>query len=41
MVEVDASLDGRVINEMQTGYRFGNKLLRPARVRVGRAGGRS
>jgi molecular chaperone GrpE len=41
MVEVDASLDGRVIDEMQTGYRFGNKLLRPARVRVGRAGGRS
>jgi len=29
--------DNRVIEEFQTGYRFGARLLRPARVRVGRA----
>jgi molecular chaperone GrpE len=29
--------DNRVIEEFQTGYRFGSRLLRPARVRVGRA----
>lgn len=29
--------DGRVVEELQTGYRFGDRLLRPARVRVGRA----
>ena len=30
--------DGRVVEELQTGYKFGDRLLRPARVRVGRAG---
>ncbi|HZS05176.1 MAG TPA: nucleotide exchange factor GrpE [Blastocatellia bacterium] len=30
--------DGRVVEELQAGYRFGERLLRPARVRVGRAG---
>ncbi len=29
--------DGKVIAEYQTGYRFGNRLLRPARVQVGKA----
>jgi molecular chaperone GrpE len=29
--------DNRVIEELQTGYKFGSRLLRPARVRVGRA----
>jgi molecular chaperone GrpE len=29
--------DNRVIEEFQTGYKFGARLLRPARVRVGRA----
>lgn len=37
MVPVDASQDGRVVDEMQTGYKFGDRLLRPARVRVGKA----
>ena len=29
--------DNRVVSELQPGYRFGDRLLRPARVRVGRA----
>jgi molecular chaperone GrpE len=29
--------DNRVIEELQPGYKFGERLLRPARVRVGRA----
>src|SRR5688572_27101083 len=35
MVEVDAEQDGKVTSEYQRGYRFGNQLLRPARVQVG------
>jgi molecular chaperone GrpE len=38
MVPVSAELDNRVIQEYQAGYRFGDRLLRPARVRVGRVG---
>lgn len=30
--------DGVVITELQRGYKFGERLLRPARVKVGRAG---
>jgi len=36
MVEVDVEQDGKVTSEYQRGYRFGNQLLRPARVQVGR-----
>jgi molecular chaperone GrpE len=31
----DASLDGIVVEEIQSGYRMDGQLLRPARVRVG------
>lgn len=37
IVPVTKDEDNRVIEELQTGYRFGARLLRPARVRVGRA----
>ena len=37
MVAVDAENDGKIIAEYARGYRFGNKLLRPARVKVGKA----
>ena len=37
IVPVDADQDNKVIAEYQTGYKFGDRLLRPARVRVGRA----
>jgi len=37
VVPVDAEQDNKVIAEYQTGYKFGDRLLRPARVRVGRA----
>lgn len=37
MVEVDADHDGKVTAEYSRGYRFGDKLLRPARVQVGKA----
>ena len=37
IVPVAKGEDNRVIEEFQTGYRFGARLLRPARVRVGRA----
>ena len=33
----DAENDGRVVAEYSSGYRFGGKLLRPARVQVGKA----
>jgi molecular chaperone GrpE len=36
IVPVPKNKDNRVIEEFQTGYRFGSRLLRPARVRVGR-----
>jgi molecular chaperone GrpE len=35
--EVDADMDGRVISEYSRGFRMGERLLRPARVKVGRA----
>lgn len=38
IVPVEADQDNKVITEYQTGYKFGDRLLRPARVRVGRAG---
>jgi molecular chaperone GrpE len=37
MTEVDPEHDGTVIAEYSRGYRFGDRLLRPARVQVGRA----
>jgi molecular chaperone GrpE len=37
IVPVAKGEDNRVIEEFQTGYMFGARLLRPARVRVGRA----
>lgn len=37
IVPVKAEQDNKVIAEYQTGYKFGDRLLRPARVRVGRA----
>ena len=36
MKEVDAEEDGLVTAEYSRGYRFGDRLLRPARVQVGR-----
>jgi len=38
MVAVPPEQDDKVIAEFQTGYKFEDLLLRPARVRVGRAG---
>ena len=35
--EVDPEMDGRVIEEYSLGFRIGDRLLRPARVKVGRA----
>ncbi len=37
IVPVSKDKDNRVIEELQAGYKFGDRLLRPARVRVGRA----
>ena len=34
--ETDAEMDGRVIEEYSRGFRMGDRLLRPARVKVGR-----
>lgn len=36
MAEVDSEQDGKVIAEYSRGYKFGNQLLRPAKVQVGR-----
>ena len=36
MKEVDPDQDGQVTSEYSRGYRFGDKLLRPARVQVGK-----
>ena len=35
--ETDHEMDGRVIEEYSRGFRMGERLLRPARVKVGRA----
>jgi molecular chaperone GrpE len=37
MAEVDAEDDGLITAEYSSGYRLGDRLLRPARVQVGRA----
>lgn len=37
MIPVDAEQDGKIVSEYQKGYRFGDRLLRPARVQVGKA----
>lgn len=39
MIEVEPERDGLVTAEYSRGYRMGDKLLRPARVQVGRARG--
>lgn len=36
MAEVDGEFDGKITAEYSRGYRFGDKLLRPARVQVGK-----
>ena len=36
MVETDAENDGKIIGEFSRGYKFGERLLRPARVQVGK-----
>jgi molecular chaperone GrpE len=33
----DGEMDGKVIEEYSRGFRMGDRLLRPARVKVGRA----
>jgi molecular chaperone GrpE len=37
MAEVDAPKDGTITAEYSRGYRFGERLLRPAKVQVGKA----
>jgi len=37
MVPADAENDGKITAEYARGYRFGDRLLRPARVQVGKA----
>lgn len=37
MTEVEAERDGSVTAEYSRGYKFGNQLLRPAKVQVGKA----
>ncbi len=37
--ETDREMDGKVIAEYSRGFRMGDRLLRPARVKVGRAAG--
>lgn len=37
MTEVDAEMDGKVTAEYSRGYKLGDRLLRPARVQVGKA----
>lgn len=34
--ETDSDMDGKVVAEYSSGYRLGDRLLRPARVKVGR-----
>ena len=36
MIETDAENDGKITAEYSRGYRFGDQLLRPARVQVGK-----
>ncbi len=37
MIETDEENDGKITSEYSRGYKFGDKLLRPARVQVGKA----
>ncbi len=37
MAATDAENDGKIVAEYARGYKFGDKLLRPARVQVGKA----
>jgi len=37
MVEANAESDGKIIAEYSRGYKFGDRLLRPARVQVGKS----
>lgn len=37
MVESDAENDDKIVGEFSRGYKFGDKLLRPSRVQVGKA----
>ena len=37
MIESDAANDGKIVGEFSRGYKFGDKLLRPSRVQVGKA----
>ncbi len=39
--EASREMDGRVIEEYSRGFRIGDRLLRPARVKVGRASGQA
>src|SRR6185503_1174068 len=39
--ETSGEMDGRVIGEYSRGFRIGDRLLRPARVKVGRASGQA
>ena len=39
--ETDEEQDGMVVEEWQKGYRFGNRLLRPSRVKVGKHTGQA
>jgi molecular chaperone GrpE len=39
--ETDSEMDGKVIEEYSRGFRIGDRLLRPARVKVGRASGQA
>jgi molecular chaperone GrpE len=39
--ETGREMDGRVIGEYSRGFRIGDRLLRPARVKVGRASGQA
>ena len=41
MADVDPELEGKVTAEYSRGYKFGDRLLRPARVQVGKAIARS
>ncbi len=40
-VDVDAEQDGKITAEYARGYKFGDRLLRPANVQVGKAGQQS
>lgn len=41
MVPAEAEMDGKVTKEYSRGYKFGDRLLRPARVQVGKSVGQA